>query len=118
MEFLRGTMGGVNTHFEEWKKEHDGIDSQDVNLMIHWPKQMRIDRLKVVDEETLRIVMRFASVEFTISPTGKTKPFEFSESEFEKCERSRIRRPGVEPTQWNGETVPLSTRDRRALGIS
>ena len=57
---------------------------------------------------------RVASVEVS---EGKLRA-EFSISKYQKCERSRVRRADVEPTEWNGETVPLSARDRKVLGLS
>ncbi|MCH8978914.1 MAG: isoleucine--tRNA ligase [Armatimonadetes bacterium] len=114
---LRTLMSEVNSHFEDWKKEHNGIDSQDVNLLIRGKDDAQIKRLKIFPD-MLATIMRFADVDFSNEALAKGPEFGFSESTFRKCERSRIRRPGVEPTQWNGETVPLSVRDRRALGIS
>ena len=67
--------------------------------------------------ELLPIFFRVASVTMSGSTDEPGEP-QFAVSKFLKCERSRVRRADVEPTQWNGETFPLSVRDRRALGIS
>ena len=61
----------------------------------------------------LAVFFRVASV----SVSEGAPRIELTKSEFEKCERSRVRRADVEMTQWNGSAVPLSARDRRALGI-
>ena len=41
----------------------------------------------------------------------------FSTSPYEKCVRSRLRRPDVAPAEVEGETLLLTARDRRVLGL-
>jgi len=41
----------------------------------------------------------------------------FRKSEYEKCERSRLRRPDVEKVTIEGEDHFLTARDRRALDL-
>jgi isoleucyl-tRNA synthetase len=102
----------VAAAIEEWKGGAGVKDPQDVSVLLTASKE---------DAEVLRsfgddlpVFFRVASVEFN----DGTPKIELRKSDFEKCERSRVRRADVEMTKWNGSTVPLSARDRRALGIS
>ena len=41
----------------------------------------------------------------------------FRLSPYEKCVRSRLRRPDVAPAVYEGETLMLTARDREVLGV-
>jgi isoleucyl-tRNA synthetase len=102
----------VAAALEEWKKSEGVKDSQDVDVAIHRDDHLLQDLRSFGTD--LANYFRVASVEVI---EGEPQ-IRFSRSTFEKCERSRVRRADVVPTQWNGEVVPLSARDRRALGVS
>ncbi|MCH7905006.1 MAG: isoleucine--tRNA ligase [Armatimonadetes bacterium] len=102
----------VSAELETWKTENSIKDSQDVGVLLRAPAK---------DAEALRSFKgdlanyyRVASVEVS---EGELRA-EFFVSKYQKCERSRVRRADVEPTEWNGETVPLSARDRKVLGLA
>jgi hypothetical protein len=101
----------VAAALEEWKKAEGIKDSQDVAVFIQRDDHHFQD-MKSFGAD-LPNFFRVASVEVREGEPA----IRFSKSTFEKCERSRVRRADVEPTQWNGSVVPLSARDRRALGI-
>ncbi len=96
---------------EAWKSDAGIKDTQDIDVTLTCP-HADADALKLFGDD-LATFFRVASVSVEVGDFGAT----FKLSNFEKCERSRVRRADVEPTQWNGSTVPLSARDRRALGI-
>ena len=102
----------VSAQLEEWKAGAGIKDPQDVAVAVMCGPDVR-EALETFGDD-LANYFRVASVDVSDGELGAT----FVKSEFEKCERSRVRRADVAPTQWNGETVPLSVRDRRALGIS
>jgi isoleucyl-tRNA synthetase len=56
---------------------------------------------------------KMSGVELSEGPES----FAFRKSEFEKCERSRLRRPDVEQITIDGEPRWLTARDRRAVGV-
>jgi isoleucyl-tRNA synthetase len=116
IQALRSAMGYIYTHFDEWKKSNGNPNSQDVDVTINSHSITNLERL-VDFGEMLPLLLRFASVVVVDGPAGSSEPPTFRTSELLKCERSRVRRADVEPTQWNGSVVPLSARDRRALGI-
>ncbi len=58
--------------------------------------------------------LRVSWVEFDAEEPGIT----FSRSPYLECARSRVRRPDVRRVEYEGESVPLSARDRRVLGIA
>ncbi|HTQ09914.1 MAG TPA: isoleucine--tRNA ligase [Fimbriimonadaceae bacterium] len=106
------TRAEIAAAFESWK-EQDGIkDSQDVVVAGSVPAA-RLELLKTFSDEDLAIYFRMSWVELM---EGEPQ-FSFKKSPFEKCERSRVRRPDVEQVDWNGEKIWLSKRDRRALGV-
>jgi isoleucyl-tRNA synthetase len=105
--------------FEHWKLTSGVKDPQDVIAVLPGDDHETFALLKSFDMHELANLMKFSWVELHDSGTE----FGFKESTFEKCERSRVRRPDVEiVTMRNVETgedeqVKLSARDRRALGI-
>jgi isoleucyl-tRNA synthetase len=97
---------------EEWKAGAGVKDTQDVDVtLVAGAEDAAVLRSFGAD---LAVFFRVASV----SVSDGASKIELRKSGFEKCERSRVRREDVEMTQWNGSTVPLSARDRRALGIA
>lgn len=101
----------VAAAIEEWKPSAGIKDTQDIDVAL----TASADDATVLNSfgGELAVFFRVASVSVS---EGAAK-IELSKSGFEKCERSRVRRADVEMTQWNGSMVPLSARDRRALGI-
>ncbi|MEX2243735.1 MAG: isoleucine--tRNA ligase [Fimbriimonadaceae bacterium] len=101
----------VATAIEEWKAKEGVKDTQDVSVVLHAPRA-DVAVLSSFGPD-LAVFYRVAQVEVKESDLR----VELTKSSFEKCERSRVRRADVETVSWNGSTVPLSARDRRALGI-
>jgi isoleucyl-tRNA synthetase len=101
----------IATAIEEWKSGAGIKDTQDVSVELHGT-DADVKTLQSFGSD-IAVYFRVASIELH---EGVPR-IELSKSTFEKCERSRVRRADVEQTQWNGSTVPLSARDRRALGI-
>ena len=101
----------VASAIEAWKAGAGVKDPQDVAVEMHCSGE----DLKILGSfgGDLAIFYRVASV----SVQEGAPRIVLSKSTYEKCERSRVRRADVAPTSWNGGTVPLSARDRRALGI-
>lgn len=97
---------------ETWKKAHEIRDTQDIDVTLTCPAS-DVLLLKPFNRD-LATFYRVASVTVNEGDLGTS----FEPSNFVKCERSRIRRPDVAMVEWNGEKIPLSARDRRALGIS
>jgi len=92
---------------ESWKSVSGVKDSQDVSVKMTATPEVA-DLLKSFGDE-LPTLLRVSWVEIA---EGDATSFEFSESPYLRCERSRLRRPDVE--EVNG--VPLTARDRRVLG--
>jgi isoleucyl-tRNA synthetase len=92
---------------EPWKVKAGIKDPQDVRVKITADRET-CEKLKSFGEE-LPNLLRVSWVEINESDE---RQFEFEESPYLKCERSRLRRPDVE--EVNG--VPLTQRDRRVLG--
>lgn len=91
--------------FEQWKLDSEVRDSQDVILKI-------IDQQEVIDvlsyfSENLPNYFKMSWVELEVGEPG----FKFRKSHFEKCERSRLRRPDVKLV--NG--MMLTERDQKVL---
>ena len=102
----------VAARTEEWKKTAGVKDTQDIEATLSCSPEAAGVLLSFGSD--LATFFRMAAVNVV---QGTSDLPSFRASELPKCERSRIRRPDVEPAQWNGETVLLSARDRRALGI-
>jgi isoleucyl-tRNA synthetase len=104
--------GEMSVALEAWKQEHGVKDSQDVEVTLH---------AHGYDHEALDFFRDDLATFFRVAAVhiheGQPE-YAFKVSELEKCERSRVRRPGVQDVALNGETVRLSPRDRRALGIA
>jgi len=98
--------------FEPWKAANDVKDSQDVIVSIR------------EEGETLRLLQSFDANELAnyfkmswVELTEGTREVSFRKSEYEKCERSRLRRPDVEKVAIDGEEHWLTARDRKAVGL-
>jgi isoleucyl-tRNA synthetase len=97
--------------FEAWKAFADVKDSQDVVAYVS------------TDAETIAILRSFGEelpnlFKMSWIHLEEGAPaVRFERSPYEKCERSRLRRPDVEPVQWNEQKVPLTARDRKVLGL-
>ncbi len=93
---------------ESWKSLNGIKDTQDVSVRAHTIPAVK--NLLASFGADLPTMLRISWIEFLDSDEEK---FEFEESKFLKCERSRLRRPDVEMA--NG--TPLSKRDRMVLGL-
>jgi isoleucyl-tRNA synthetase len=93
--------------FEQWKVENDVTDSHDVSVTISTDAGTRA-MLNSFGED-LANLFKFSSVTVYEGTDGPV----FVKSEYEKCERSRLRRKDVE--QVDGHW--LTRRDRLAIGL-
>lgn len=109
---LLGERGDAFAVFEPWKAENGVKDSQDVILSISSEPET-YELLKSFDADELANYFKMSWVE--LSPGEES--FTFRKSEFEKCERSRLRRPDVKQVSIDGETHWLTARDRKAVGV-
>ena len=100
----------VFAQFEVWKKESGLKNSQDAEatLTVTEAEKAALDQFEDVPN-----LFKMAAVQYSVGDPSAV----FKKSELTLCDRSRIRRPDVEPVPYEGETVNLSARDRRALGI-
>jgi len=92
---------------EPWKATSGIKDSQDVFVKVTAPPETSA-LLKSFGDD-LPTLLRVSWVELV---DGDETRFEFLESPFLRCDRSRLRRPDVQ--EVNG--IPLTERDRRVLG--
>jgi isoleucyl-tRNA synthetase len=106
------TRTEISAAFEQWKATGGIKDSQDV-VVIGTVPLPKLELLRTFTEDDLALYFRLSWVELSEGQTN----YAFKPSPYEKCERSRVRRPDVEQVEWNGEKVWLSARDRRALGL-
>lgn len=109
---LIGERADAFAVFEPWKAENGVKDSQDVVLSISAEGET-YQLLKSFDADELANYFKMSWVELSEG----AESFTFRKSEFEKCERSRLRRPDVQQVQIDGESHFLTVRDRRAVGI-
>ena len=73
----------------------------------------QMQMLSTFSQAELALYFRFSWVSLSEGDTAYT----FEQSGYEKCERSRVRRPDVAAVELDGQTVMLSERDRRAIGV-
>lgn len=106
------TRAEMSAAFEQWKEQAGIKDSQDVVVTGTVPAST-LDLLKTFSDEDLALYFRMSWVELSEGPAS----YAFRPSPYEKCERSRIRRPDVEQVEVDGQMIWLSKRDRRALGL-
>ncbi len=97
----------LNAALETWKTENQVKDSQDILVHVRSTEET-IETLKSFGDE-LPTLLKVSWLEFEVGESQLS----FSLSPYEKCERSRIRRPDVEKV---GEHF-LTKRDRKALGL-
>ncbi len=97
--------------FETWKAEAQVKDSQGVVCQIADRPEL-VALLKSFAED-LPNFYKMSWVELREGEPGAS----FEISPYHECARSRLRRPDVEQVEYQGETIWLSQRDRRALGI-
>ena len=109
---LLGERADAFAVFESWKGENGVKDSQDAILSISaTPETYAL--LQSFDSDELANYFKMSWVELSEGPES----FTFRKSGYEKCERSRLRRPDVEKVVVNGQEHWLTKRDRRAVGI-
>ncbi|MFI5385608.1 MAG: isoleucine--tRNA ligase [Fimbriimonadales bacterium] len=106
------TRAEISAAFEQWKEGSGIKDSQDVVVTGTVPAP-KLELLKTFSEEDLALFFRMSWADISEGETS----YSFKLSPYEKCERSRIRRPDVEQVEVNGENIWLTKRDRRALGL-
>lgn len=99
---------GVFAEFERWKTESGVKDSQDVIATITEEGGV-LEELKTFSTEELAIYFKMSWIELQEGPTAAS----FRQSEYPKCERSRLRRPDVEEV----DGMLLTARDRKVLGL-
>lgn len=110
---ILGQRGEAFTVFEQWKQSPEGTkDSQDADLRISQSGEV-MGLLKSFDSEELAILFKASSVELVEGEPA----YAYSPSGFAKCERSRLRRADVQEVEIEGTMVPLTARDRRAVGL-
>lgn len=109
---LLGERGDVFAAFETWKAESGLKDSQDAILSLSTEGET-LTLLHSFDADELANYFKMSWVELSEG----AEQFSFRKSEFEKCERSRLRRSDVEQVSIEGSTHWLTKRDRRAVGV-
>ncbi|MBN9502543.1 MAG: isoleucine--tRNA ligase [Armatimonadetes bacterium 55-13] len=109
---LLAERANVFAAFEPWKAENGVKDSQDVVVSIREEGET-LELLKSFESDVLANYMKMSWVELSEGP----REVSFRKSEYEKCERSRLRRPDVEKVTIEGEDHFLTARDRRALDL-
>lgn len=109
---LLGERADAFAAFEPWKAENGVKDSQDVILSLSADSET-LAMLKSFDSQELANLFKMSWVELN----GGEPSISFRKSEYEKCERSRLRRPDVKQVTIDGEDHWLTARDRRAVGI-
>jgi isoleucyl-tRNA synthetase len=109
---LLGQRAEVFAIFEGWKAENEVKDSQDVALSL-FAEGETYRLLRSFTDEELANYFKMSWVELHEGPAT----IAFARSEFEKCERSRLRRPDVAQVQLDGSAHWLTARDRKAVGV-
>ncbi len=101
----------VFSEFETWKSSSQVRDSQDVVCQLAVSQDEAPALLSFGGD--LALLFKMAGVEVTVG----SRSVEFRAATWDKCERSRLRRPDVAKTRFSGEEVFLTDRDRRALSL-
>jgi isoleucyl-tRNA synthetase len=105
----------VFNELDQWRKAEGVRDTQDVE----------IEFSLTAAEEPMRAVMQslgdqlpilFKCADVRLGAPGE--PTKFARTAYEKCERSWLRRADVAEDLFDGQTVRLTARDRRALGLA
>jgi isoleucyl-tRNA synthetase len=102
----------VNFTFEAQKPTSEVKDSQDAIVTISDRPEI-IEILRSFPIPELAILLKMSWVELEV---GEPE-LKFRQTEYLKCQRSRVRRPDVSPVEYEGETILLSARDREVLGV-
>jgi isoleucyl-tRNA synthetase len=111
---ILGERGDAFAVHEAWKQiEGNPKDSQDAVLTVR-QTGTALDLLRTFSPEELAL---FFKVSWVTLEEGE-ESYEYAPSPYLKCERSRLRRPDVEEVEIDGRRVPLSARDRRAIGLN
>ena len=105
---LDGVRDEVGKAFERYKGT-DGIKSSE-DVIARLPASLMPRVAEFGDE--LPTLLRVSGVE-----AAEGDEIGFRPSPYEKCVRSRLRRPDVSPVEVEGETLMLTARDRRVLGL-
>ena len=106
---LQTVRNEVGAAFEKYKGT-DGIKSSE-DTIVTLPSSF-VDMAASFGEE-LPTFLRVSGVELAEGGGPPT----FVPSPYEKCVRSRLRRADVAPAEYEGETLLLTARDRRVLGL-
>jgi isoleucyl-tRNA synthetase len=102
----------VFLRLEAWRKEAGIKDTQDVEIDLHVEASDRAVMESLGDQ--LPILFKCAAVRLH---DGSGSPG-FRATEFAKCDRSRLRRADVMTVEVDGQSLSLTERDRRALGLA
>lgn len=97
----------------ELRKESLGVKNSqelDAELFVSEAENRALDRFGA----SIANLFKMANVR---SYAGSPSKVMLTPSRYLECARSRVRRPDVELVDIDGQTVPLSARDRRALGL-
>ena len=105
---LFAVRDALNAAFEAFKAGGTIKDSQDAIAGVTADSET-VAILRSFGDD-LAVYLKFSAVELSVGESG----FNFRLSEFEKCERSRLRRPDVKDVQG----MKLTTRDARAIGLA
>jgi isoleucyl-tRNA synthetase len=100
--------------FAQWEQEKASLDlknAQDVEVDLLVSEE-EFKSLSLFND--LNNIFKMAAVRFKVGEPKAT----FTKSDYLECARSRVRRADVEMTEWQGQKIPLSRRDREVLGIN
>jgi isoleucyl-tRNA synthetase len=103
---LLAARSSIFTAFETWKATSGVKDSQDV-VVTYSVSESVVAQLKAFDPAELATLLKVSWIELVSGDA----PISFAASPYNKCERSRLRRPDV--TETGG--VLLTARDQKVL---
>jgi isoleucyl-tRNA synthetase len=111
---LLAERGDLFASYETWKVGSGVKDSQDVIAVV----RQQGDELALLQSFTTEELALYFKMSWVELSEGE-EAYEFRESDFAKCDRSRLRRPDVLPVVADdGSTLALTSRDRRVLGYA
>jgi isoleucyl-tRNA synthetase len=103
----------VSLYFEQWRERHGIKDSQDA--VVTYTVTAKTELIRSFSADQLAIFFKVSEVVLNeAAPGASLEPeslIQFSASPYEKCERSRLRRPDVK----NVSGVMLTDRDAKVL---
>ncbi len=108
---LLAAREAVSMGFERYKGT-DGIKSSEDTLATFVADAATVETLRGFGDD-LPTFLRVSGIELREGEPAVT----FAPSPYEKCVRSRLRRPDVAPAEYEGEAILLTARDRRTLGV-